>query len=302
MTGILFTGQGSQFPGMGASLLEEYPAGKQIFQAGSDILGFDLLGLCMEGEAATLGETRYAQPAIYATALLCLEAAKQRGLTFEAVGGHSLGEYAAMTAAGMLTVEDGFRALRCRAQAMDDAAKAQDSGMYAVLRLTPAQIEAVCTETDGYVVPVNYNSPGQTVIAGDRTAVDAAAKTCAALGGRTVALAVAAAFHSKLMQPAADAILAGLAEIPFHAPSCAFYANLTGDRLAANADLPAYCAAHCVNPVRFTEELLAMQRDGIHTFVELGPKRVLTGFVKQTLPEATAFAITDAKSLQEAAL
>ena len=136
---LLFTGQGSQFSGMGAELAAMLPEASAIYEAGSDILGFDLKKMCLEGEDAVLAETCHAQPAIYATELICLEALKARGIACEGVCGHSLGEYAAMTACGMLTAENGFRALKIRAQAMDEAAKSQDSGMYAILRM-PADL------------------------------------------------------------------------------------------------------------------------------------------------------------------
>ena len=193
---LLFTGQGSQFSGMGAALAAMLPEASAIYEAGSDILGFDLKKMCLEGEDAVLAETCHAQPAIYATELICLEALKARGIACEGVCGHSLGEYAAMTACGMLTAENGFRALKIRAQAMDEAAKSQDSGMYAILRMPAERIGEICAQTPGYVVPVNFNSPAQTVIAGERQAVDAAAKACAAEKARAVPLAVAAATGS----------------------------------------------------------------------------------------------------------
>ena len=161
---LLFTGQGSQFSGMGAALAAMLPEASAIYEAGSDILGFDLKKMCLEGEDAVLAETCHAQPAIYATELICLEALKARGIACEGVCGHSLGEYAAMTACGMLTAENGFRALKIRAQAMDEAAKSQDSGMYAILRMPAERIGEICAQTPGYVVPVNFNSPAQTVI------------------------------------------------------------------------------------------------------------------------------------------
>ena len=300
MNVLLFTGQGSQFPGMGAELAASLPAAAAIYEAGSDILGFDLKKLCLEGDEETLAQTCNAQPAIYATELICLEALKARGIPYAGVCGHSLGEYAPMTACGMLTPENGFRALKIRAQAMDEAAKSQDSGMYAILRMAPARIAEICAQTPGYVVPVNFNSPAQTVIAGERQAVDAAAKACTEEKARAVPLAVAAAFHSKLMQPAADSIAAEFTAIPFAAPTVPFYTNLTGEPLAEGTDMAQYCAKHCVSPVRFAQELENLHAAGFDTYIELGPKKVLTSFVKQTLKDVRMYTVTDPDSLEEA--
>ena len=197
----LFSGQGSQYEKMGLDLVQQDAALEEIFEVASEVLGFDLYAVIADSDAQTLAHTIYAQPAIMATSLICLEAAKKRGFTYDAVAGHSLGEYAAMVASGMLSLEDGFRVIKARSEAMDAAAKAADGAMCAILKLAPAEVERICQETEGYVIPANYNSSVQTVIAGDRDAVEKAAAACAALKARAVPLAVASAFHTKLMQP-----------------------------------------------------------------------------------------------------
>lgn len=285
---------------MGKTLLEQNPSLRALYALGSDILGYDLEDICLNADADTLSQTRYAQPAIYVTSLALLEAAKAQGLTYAGAAGHSLGEYAAMTACGILTPEAGFRALRARAAAMDEAAKAQDSAMFAILRLSAQEVTEACAEVEGYVLPVNFNAPQQTVIAGERAAAEAAAAACTARGGKAMPLKVAAAFHSKLMQPAADALEPALQDIPFAVPEVPLYCNLTGDVLEAETDMPHYCALHCVSPVRFTDSLRAMQRDGFDTYLELGPKRVLSKLATQTLEGITARFAGDEKSLAEA--
>ncbi len=300
MNAVLFPGQGCQSAGMGASLVEADASLRALYDLGSEVLGYDLYRICMEGTAEELAQTGYAQPAIYVTSLVCLEAAKKQGLTYEAAAGHSLGEYAAMTACGMLTPEEGFRALKIRAKAMDDAAKQSDSGMYAILHLPVEEITRICEETEGYVIPVNYNAPEQTVIAGDTAAVEAAAEACKAAGARVAKLAVSAAFHSERMTAAADIIRAEFKSIQFQAPTAALYANLTGDKLEGSVNMADYCADHCIRPVRFTDQLAAMQRGGVTKFIELGPKKVLTKLVTQTLSDVEAIGITDAKSLAAA--
>ena len=223
-----------------------------------------------------------------------------RGFTYDAVAGHSLGEYAAMVAAGMLSLEDGFRVIKARAEAMDAAAKAADGAMCAILKLAPAEVEQICAETEGYVVPANYNSSVQTVIAGDRDAVEKAAAACAAKKARAVPLAVASAFHTKLMQPAADAFYAAIQNVTFAAPKVPFYSNVLGAVRTDFSDMPKALAEHIVSPVRFTDELAAMQAAGIDTFVEFGPKNVLTGLVKKTLKGVTAKNVENCATLEGA--
>ena len=227
-TVFLFSGQGSQYEKMGLDLVQQDAALEEIFEVASEVLGFDLYAVIADSDAQTLAHTIYAQPAIMATSLVCLEAAKKRGFTYDAVAGHSLGEYAAMVAAGMLSLEDGFKVIKARSEAMGAAAKAADGAMCAILKLAPAEVERICSETEGYVIPANYNSSVQTVIAGDRDAVEKAAAACAALKARAVPLAVASAFHTKLMQPAADTFYKAIQDVKFSAPAVPFYSSPDG--------------------------------------------------------------------------
>lgn len=295
----LFSGQGSQYTGMGMDLLEAYPTLNTIYETASKVLGFDLKSIIQESDAETLSRTIYAQPAIMATSLCCLEAAKLQGFTFDGVAGHSLGEYAAMVASGMLSLEDGFRVIKARSEAMDAAAQQADGAMCAVLKLKPEEVERICAETEGYVVPANYNSSVQTVIAGDKAAVEAAAEACAALKARTMRLAVASAFHTKLMQPAADTFYTAIQDVTFQTPSVRFYSNVLGTELTDFSDMPSLLAKHIVSPVRFTQELAQMQADGADTFIEFGPKAVLTGLVKKTLKDVTAKNCESVDTLKE---
>ena len=196
-------------------------------------------------------------------------------------------------------MEDGFRVIKERSRAMQACAEQQDGGMAAVLGLESDIIARVCAQTEGYVVPVNYNSPAQTVIAGDNAAVSRAMERFAEMGKKSVRLQVAAAFHSKLMQPAADAFYQAVQGTAFAAPSCAFYSNVTGGVLEEQTDMPAYLARHLTSPVLFVDELNALWNAGYTRFIELGPNKVLTGLVKKTLKEADAYAVENQKTLEK---
>lgn len=299
-TVFLFSGQGSQYPGMGAELAEKYSAAKTILECGSDIMGFDLLKKLTDSTPEELAQTRLSQPAIFTTSLIALTAARENGIDNCAVAGHSLGEYAAMYASGMLSLEDAFKAIKLRSEAMAKAAESTGGAMAAVIGCDNETIEKVCSEVEGFVAPANYNSPVQTVIAGECAAVDAAVAKFGELGKRCVKLAVSAAFHTKLMQPAADEFKAAVSGFTFNAPNCDFYANLYGRKLDDFSDMPSYLAAHICSPVKFTDELNAMNEAGIEAYVELGPNKVLTGLVKKTFRGANAVNIENNDTLEKA--
>lgn len=298
-TAFLFSGQGSQYPGMGAELAEKFGA-KEILECGSDIMGFDLLKKLTESTPEELSQTRLSQPAIFTASLISLYAARESGIENAAVAGHSLGEYAAMYASGMLSMEDAFKAIKLRSEAMAKAAEAAGGAMAAVIGCDNETIDKICGDVEGFVAPANYNSPVQTVIAGETAAVDSAAAKLAELGKRSVKLAVSAAFHTKLMQPAADEFKTAISAFNFSAPNCDYYANLYGKRLEDFSDMPSYLAAHICSPVRFADELESMNAAGIEAYVELGPNKVLTGLVKKTLRGAVAVNIENNDTLEKA--
>lgn len=298
-TVFLFAGQGSQTPGMAAELVAASPAAEEVFTCASDILHFDLLDKCLNGTAEELAATTVAQPAIMATSLAALCCVKEKGVEASGVAGHSLGEYAAMVASGMLSMEDGFKLIAHRAAAMGKVAEKGAGSMAAIMGLSAEEIAAVCETVDGYVLPVNYNSTAQTVIAGDTDAVQAACAKFVEMGKKAVPLKVAAAFHSKLMQPASDEFYEAAKGFTFNTPTLEFYSNLTGGLLTDFSDMPQYLARHIVSPVRFTDELHAMQAAGYDRFMELGPGKTLTGLVKRTLKDVTAQNVENAKTLEK---
>lgn len=298
-TAFLFSGQGSQYPGMGAELAEKFGA-KDILECGSDIMGFDLMKKLTDSTPDELSQTRLSQPAIFTASLISLHAARESGIENTAVAGHSLGEYAAMYASGMLSMEDAFKAIKLRSEAMAKAAEATGGAMAAVIGCDNETIDKICAEVEGFVAPANYNSPVQTVIAGETAAVDSAVAKLTELGKRSVKLAVSAAFHTKLMQPAADEFKAAISAFKFGKPDCDYYANLYGKLLEDFTDMPSYLAAHICSPVRFANELESMSAAGIEAFVELGPNKVLTGLVKKTLRGTVAVNIENNETLEKA--
>lgn len=288
MTAFLFSGQGSQYPGMGKNILEANPEFEFIYEKASEILGYDLKKVTFEGTEEELSKTCNSQPAIMAMSLLCFEAAKKNNIEYNAVAGHSLGEYAAMVASGMLSLEDGFKVIKARAAAMEKAANETEGVMYAIMKMPADEIEKICAETEGYVVPVNYNSTAQTVIAGEKDACERAAAVFAEKKARAVQLNVSAAFHSKLMEGASKEFYEAIKDVKFNEPNVAFYSNVTGEELKDFSDMPSLLAKHMVSPVYFTSELEAMTKAGIDKFIELGPNKVLTGLVKKTIKSADA--------------
>ncbi|MGN0622928.1 MAG: ACP S-malonyltransferase [Oscillospiraceae bacterium] len=297
---FLFSGQGSQYVGMAKELCDKYPQAKAVFDTAKETLGYDIGDICFNGPDTELNKTINSQPAIMACSLAAFEAAKAEGLTFDGVAGHSLGEYAAMVAAGVVSVEDGFRLIKARAAAMQKAAEENSGAMYAIIGLSAEEAEKICEETEGYVVPVNYNSAVQTVIAGDTEACERAAAKFAEMKKKAIKLNVASAFHSKLMQSAADEFISAAKEISFNEPTVEFYSNVLGTKLNDFSDMPGLLARHIVSPVKFTSELAEMDKAGYENYIELGPNKVLTGLVKKTLKGASAVNIENLASLEKA--
>lgn len=280
-----FPGQGAQHPQMGQALYESSPTARGIFDRASSVAGLDVAKLCFEGTQEELNRTVNSQIAIFTHSLACYEALRDAGVTFQACAGFSLGEYTALVAAGILSVEDGIRLVRRRGQLMQQAADSMDGCMAAVLGLEDEQVEQACASVEGIVFPVNYNCPGQLVIAGERSAVDQAIAACKQVGARrALPLAVSGAFHTSLMAEAAKELRAFAQDLAVHEPNLPVYTNVTGEKLEIT-DLPAHLEVHMCSPVRWKTLVANGMQAGLTSGVEIGPGKTLAGFARKISKE-----------------
>ena len=293
MIGYLFSGQGSQYSGMGNEFYKNHQEVKRIYEMASDVCHFDVAEASFMEDKAKQAQTHIAQMIIFTHSLASFTVASKFLPTPNAMAGHSLGEYGALVCGGVISMEDGFEMIKYRGEAM---AKAPKGSMVAILKCTAEQVEEVCLKTEGMVKAVNYNSPTQTVIAGEIVAVQRAVDTLKTMGARAIPLAVSGAFHTPLMKESADEFAQKIAHITFNKPHMPIYSNVTG--IQHTQPTPDDLKQHMISPVKFTTQLHQMQQDGIGRFVEIGPSKVLSGLVKKTLHGVDISNIEDESSLQ----
>ena len=280
---FMFPGQGSQFPGMAKELYESNPTAREMFDRANEILGFDITEIMFDGTAEDLKQTKVTQPAVFLHSVILAKCSPD--FKPDMVAGHSLGEFSALTAAGALDFEDGLRLVSIRAHAMQKACEANPGTMAAILALPAETIEAVCAEVDGIVVPANYNCDGQIVISGAVDAVAEASERLKAAGAkRALILPVGGAFHSPLMQPAAEELAAGIESVEFKTPVCPVYQNVTALSTTDPAEIKKNLLAQLTAPVRWTQSVMNMVADGAASFTESGPGKVLQGLVSKIAP------------------
>ncbi|MDP4956342.1 MAG: ACP S-malonyltransferase [Algoriphagus sp.] len=286
MKAIVFPGQGAQFPGMGKSLYEENPDAKALFEKANEILGFRITDILFEGTEEELKQTKVTQPAIFLHSVILAKTTP--GFAPDMVAGHSLGEFSALVANGVLRFEDGLALVFQRALAMQEACEINPSSMAAILGLDDQVVEEICAGISGeIVVAANYNCPGQLVISGSTKGIEIACELLKTAGAkRALPLPVGGAFHSPLMEPAREKLQKAIEETAFHAPICPIYQNVSTTAVVDVASIKANLIAQLTAPVKWTQSVQQMVADGATEFVECGPGKVLQGLVKKIHPEA----------------
>jgi len=289
VTALLCPGQGAQVPGMGREIAERFPVARRVFDRANEVLGFDLAKILFEGGEDDVNRTDVCQPGILVVTCAIGRTLAERGIGDPAnlrhVAGLSLGEYTAHVFAGSLAFEDAVRLVRRRGEYMQEASDATPSGMAAVMGLEPDAVEKVCAEiraTGGVVVVANLNSPGQVVVSGEKEALARCGEALTKAGARRfIALKVAGAFHSPVMQPAAARLAADLAATEFKDPLVPVVSNVTAAPVRTAAEARATLSRQIVEPVLFEKSLRAVLAAGERSFVELGPGKTLSAFVKK---------------------
>ena len=281
MKAYIFPGQGAQFSGMGLDLYENSPLAQELFEKANEILGFPITDIMFEGTAEELKQTKVTQPAVFLHSVIL---AKTLGDDFkpEMVAGHSLGELSALVVNGVLTFEDGLKLVSKRALAMQKACEAQESTMAAVLGLEDTVVEEVCESINGIVVAANYNCPGQLVISGEISAIDKACELLTEKGARrALKLPVGGAFHSPLMEPAREELAEAIKNTTFSNPTCPVYQNVVAKAVTNSDEIKENLIAQLTAPVRWTQSIQQMIKDGGTEFVEVGPGKVLQGLMRK---------------------
>jgi [acyl-carrier-protein] S-malonyltransferase len=294
-----FPGQGSLEMGMGREIAEAFPAAREVYRVGSEASGLDLEKLCFETPLEQLVETEVQQPALVATSLAILAAMHERGLEPDIVVGHSVGEFAALAAAGSLETGATIGLVRERGLAMAEAARQRPGAMAAILGLADEEVEKLCRRIVG-VWPANYNCPGQVVVSGEHEAVEECCAEATSLGARrAVRLKVSGAFHSPLVARAADRLRPALDRVRFTEPLAPFMSTVTA-RVEPAQRIAALLVDQLTAPVRFTQAATELVRSGATTFVEVGPGNVLSGLVKRIDRSVKTMSVNTLDSLERA--
>lgn len=300
---FVFPGQGAQAVGMGKDLFDQYDVAKRLFAEADEALGYSIKDMCFEGPADDLKLTANTQPAILTVSVIVNEVLKEHGVQPDVAGGHSLGEYSALVAAGVLSFQDAVALVHKRGQYMQEAVPVGEGGMAAIIGLDDEAIAAACekaTKEAGEVQPVNFNCPGQTVIAGTTHGVEKAVEELKAAGAKkAVVLPVSAPFHSTLMKPAAEKLAAELDKVAIHDAAFPVVSNFTGELETKAEEIKANLVAQADHPVRWIACVKTMQAFGADTFVEAGPGKTLCGFNRRIDRSLKSLNVENLESLQK---
>ncbi len=305
-TAFIFSGQGAQASGMGKELYENFDCVKKVFDKADEALGLKISDICFNQDER-LNETEYTQPAILTMSVAVLELMKEKGLKADYAAGLSLGEYSALVASGVLDFEQAVKLVRKRGRFMTEAVPVGEGGMCAVLNLDADKIQQACEKVSdiGRCMIANYNCPGQIAIAGDKAAVEKAAEVVLEMGAkRAVILNVSGPFHTSLLKPASDKLKEELKNVDFNEMSVPVLTNLTGDLVEKASDIPEILTKQVMNPVKWDQSVRKMIELGVDTFVEMGPGKTLSSFVKKIAKDMGAeniavYNVEDMKTLEK---
>lgn len=295
---FVFPGQGAQYAGMGKDFYEKYPASRQVFDKASAVSGLDIPALCFE-ENEKLDVTEYTQIAMLTVEAAILAAVKETGLSPDAAAGLSLGEYGALITSGALTEEDAFRVVRKRGIYMQEAVPA-GGAMAAVIGMDGSRIAEICRKMEGLVSVANYNCPGQVVITGEEGAVKAAGETLKAEGARrAIPLKVSGPFHSQMLTGAGEKLGKILEEVEIGEIKVPYLTNVTADYVTDKKQVKELLVKQVSSPVKWQQSVERMLDDGVDTFVEIGPGKTLTGFLKKIRKDAIGHHIGSTEELEQ---
>ena len=301
-TAFLFSGQGAQYVGMGKEFYENFECARNIFDEADKALGFSIKDICFENEEE-LNKTENTQPAILTMSIAALKILEEKGIKADYLAGLSLGEYSAYVASGVFNFNDAVQLVKKRGRFMAEAVPEGIGSMYAIVGLDNEIVEAVCNEASqfGFVSPANYNAPGQLVIAGEAVATEKAAELAKEKGAKmAVKLNVSGPFHTALLKPASDKLAVELKKININKMNLPVITNVTGAEVENNEDIIPLLIKQVMSPVKWEQSIKVLVDKGVDTFIEVGPGKTLSGFVKRIAKGATIINVEDMKSLDKA--
>lgn len=296
----IFPGQGAQRPGMGKDIYEKYPEAHKLIEGLKEVVSEELVGVMFEGPMETLTMTDYTQPALFLHSVMVVEVLKRRGVNPDFVAGHSIGEYAALVAAGVLTADSAAELVTLRGRFMAAAARKNPGGMSAVLGLAADKVREICDETGGSVVAANFNCPGQVVISGEKEVLLSLEETLKAAGARRVLpLPVSGAWHSPLMMEAQDKLSVHLDKVEFKDPQCGVVSNVTGRLCRSGLEIRDNLKRQICSPVLWEDSVRTLLEEGTEVFHEIGSGPVLLGLLKRIDRDKECFCVSTAGRVEE---